>query len=29
VAAAQGEGKETLEKTLASYKEGKLPAAPE
>jgi thiol-disulfide isomerase/thioredoxin len=27
VAAAQGEGKETLEKTLASYKEGKLPAA--
>jgi len=29
VAASQGEGKETLEKTLASYKEGKLPAAGE
>jgi thiol-disulfide isomerase/thioredoxin len=29
VAVAQGEGKETLEKTLASYKDGKLPAAAE
>jgi thiol-disulfide isomerase/thioredoxin len=29
VAAAQGEGKEALEKTLANYKEGKLPAAAE
>jgi len=29
VAAAQGDGKENLQKTLASYKEGKLPAAAE